>query len=707
MRTIKRILPLLLCLLLLTSAMPCSAAVESGETYDTYNYSFGNNGELLSAEAYSPVRIIRASDMGLTSFRNLSDIFIVEETGDIYLADTDNNRIIRTDAAFTEAVIFTEADGTAFSRPSGIYADEAFVYIADTGNKRVVKMTRGGETVTCYDKPNSPQFSAGVDFKPQKVVVTAQGEISIVCEGIYEGLVTIDQEGNFLGYSGTIPVRPSLWDLFWRLVSTREQLKSMTSFLPVTYINADLDEKDFVYATSQAEQSTMANSVQRLNPGGNDVLINSTSQKLVGDLGNLYDGRSVGASVFGDVVCLPGGLFACADQRRAKIFLYDDEGEMLFAFGGLGNQEGNISMPSAIDNIGFDLYVTDSTKGQIVVYGTTVYGQCLIDGILDYDAGDYESSRENFYEAFRYNTNSELAYLGIGKAQMREGNYREAMLSFRLASSRTYYSRALKQYRREVLDRSFSYLFAIVAVCLAVIVAVSLIRKYRTGTKRKEEAGTFKEPKTEFGRKADKLLESVDHAFYCMMHPFKGFHELKYEHMGSMSGAVTILILYIISAVVSSTLTGFLYGGGSKVNPLTVIATVCLPVLLFVVANWCITTLMEGEGSMRDIFIAVCYALMPMVIGRVILMALSNFLTLEESSVYNVVSYGLTIYTVFLLLVGNMLAHGFTMSRTVAAAIVTAIAMAVIVFIGYLFFNLLFEVGDFISQIYREIVFRV
>ena len=702
-----KFLSLLMCLLLLLSVLPCSAAVEMGDTYDTYNYSFGDNSELMSAEAYSPVRIIRASDLGLTPFRNLSDIFIDEKTGDIYLADTDNNRVIRTDKAFASADIYTEADGIVFARPSGIYVAGDYVYIADTGNKRVVKLTRDGKTVKSYGKPDSPQFSAGVDFKPQKVVVTAQGEISIVCEGIYEGLVTIDQEGNFLGYSGTIPVQPSLWDLFWRLISTREQLKSMTSFLPVTYINVDLDSKDFVYATSQAEQSSMANSVQRLNPGGNDVLINNTSQKLTGDLGNLYDGRSVGASVFGDVACLPGGLFACVDQRRAKIFVYDDEGEMLFAFGGLGNQEGNLSMPSAIDNIGFDLYVADSTKGQIVVYRTTVYGQCLINGILEYDSGDYASSRADFYEAFRYNTNSELAYLGIGKAQMREGNYRDAMLSFRLASSRNYYSRALKQYRREVLDRSFSYIFVIIAVCLVAIVAVSLVKKFR-----KKPSGTQKdkphfEPKTKFGKSVDRLLESVDHSFYCMLHPFKGFHELKYEHAGSMSGAVTILILYIISAVLSSTLTGFLFGGDSHANPLTVVATVCLPVALFVLANWCITTLMEGEGSMRDIFIAVCYALMPMVLGRVILMALSNFLTLEESSVYNVISYGLTIYTIFLLIVGNMLAHGFTMGRTIAAILVTAIAMAVIVFIGYLFFNLLFEVGDFVSQIYREIVFRV
>ena len=96
-----------------------------------------------------------------------------------------------------------------------------------------------------------------------------------------------------------------------------------------------------------------------------------------------------------------------------------------------------------------------------------------------------------------------------------------------------------------------------------------------------------------------------------------------------------------------------------------------------------------------------------MILGQVVLMVLSNVLTLEESSVYTVIYYGLWIYTIFLLLAGNMLAHGFTMARTVGAAIVTAMAMAVIVFLVYLFVNLLFEVAGFLGQIYQEMVFRI
>ncbi len=700
----KKLSALLLTLVLLLSAMPAQAVTERTGPYETYNYSFEDNGELSAAAAYVPVRTVRAADLGLDDFRTLSDIYVDEATGTVYLADTDNNRIIRTDVNFASAAVFTEADGLAFSQPRGVYATSDALYVADTGNRRVVKLSLAGETLAAYGKPDSPQFAKGVDFKPKKVVVTDQGEISIVCEGIYEGLVTIDQNGEFQGYSGTIPVKPSLWDLFWRMLSTREQLKSMSSFLPVTYINVDLDEKGFIMATSQAEQSTMANSVQRLNPGGNDVLINNSGQKLVGDMGNIYDGRATGASVMQDVACLPGGMFACADLRRSKIYLYDDEGEMLFAFGGMGGQDGNIAVPSAIDSLGYTLYVADSSLGQITIFEPTAYGRCLIQGIIDYNNSEYASSKENFTEAFRYNTNCELAYLGIGRAQMREGQYKDAMASFRLAANRTYYSRALEQYRAEVLDEAFAAIFAAVAAVLIILVARPIVKKLRKNAPVKEKPEW--QPKSRFTRWLDKLMKDVDFAFYCMMHPFKGFHELRHEGEGSVAGGTTILVLYVVLAVLRATLSGFLFGGSTDVNPFMTICSVFLPIMLFVLANWCITTLMEGEGRMGDIYKGVCYALLPMAIGQVVMLVLSNFLTLEESSIYYVLDYGLWAYTIFLLLAGNMLAHGFTMSRTVAAALVTVIAMAVIVFLLYLFFNLLFEVGGFVMQIYREIAFR-
>ena len=201
----------------------------------------------------------------------------------------------------------------------------------------------------------------------------------------------------------------------------------------------------------------------------------------------------------------------------------------------------------------------------------------------------------------------------------------------------------------------------------------------------------------------------MDFSLYCAVHPFKGFYELKHEKRGSLGGAFTILAVFITVTMFSASMKGFLFGGVSAANvrPLQEAAKVFLPLLLFVVANWCVTTLMNGEGRMRDILIAACYALMPLLLGQVLLTAASNVLTSEEAALYYAVSGFLYLWTGFLLLAGNMSAHGFTMGRTVLTALVTLVAMAVIIFLLFLFFNLAFEVAGYIEEIYRELAFRI
>ena len=697
-----------LCTALILILCPAVDAVpEQTGAYETYTYSHEDGRELLSAAAYVPVQVITGAGIGVGGFSGLSDIFVDESREEIYLVDAGNNRVIRTRLDWSEPRVFTGATAGAeeemFSSPQGIFVDDAgCLYIADTGNKRVVKLDREGNLLASYGKPDSPQFQQWVEYKPLKVAVDGQGILNIVCEGVYEGLVTLDQQGEFQGYSGMNLVKPTLWDLFWRLISTRQQLQSMQAFIPITYNNVDLDEQDFLYAVSQTEGNGSASAVQRLNPGGNDVLDNRSGQPLVGDRGNMTAGRAAGASQFTDICYMGGGLFACADSRRSKIFVYSDDGELLFAFGNPGSQTGQITVPSAIDSWGYTLYAADSSAGQVTVYRTTAYGKCLLDGLASYKMGDYEASCASFTEAFRYNTSSEVVYLGIGKAQLRQGDYQDAMASFRRASSRLYYSKAFKAYRQELLDANFPLIFGAAALLILFLVFRLPLRRLLSRRRKIPVAGEKK------GR-ADSWLRSVDFSLYCAVHPFKGFYELKHEKRGSLGGAFTILAVFITVTMFSASMKGFLFGGVSAANvrPLQEAAKVFLPLLLFVVANWCVTTLMNGEGRMRDILIAACYALMPLLLGQVLLTAASNVLTSEEAALYYAVSGFLYLWTGFLLLAGNMSAHGFTMGRTVLTALVTLVAMAVIVFLLFLFFNLAFEVAGYIEEIYRELAFRI
>ncbi len=699
LKRIKKIACFTICLMLIFSFSAQAAGSNRG-AYDTYTYSYGNNGELLSATAYIPTKIIDGKTLGVGDLRSVNDIFIDEENGSIFIADTDNNRVIMADIELKNVSVINGVmiDGklSEFSSPNGLYRDnKGLLYVADTGNKRVIRMTVDGELDDIFTVPKIKQFEE-LEYKPKKVAVSKQGDIYITCEGVYEGIISLDYNGEFEGFSGTNTVNPSAWDLFWYKFSTKEQKDSMVSFLPVTFLNMDMDGGEFVYAVSQYENGTTS-LVKKLNPGGNDVLRNNSGQLLIGDLGNLYYGMNIGNSNFSDICYIGNGMYVCTDMTRNRLFLYNSDGEMVFAFGRSGNQLGNLSAPSAIDNNGWQLYVADSVNNNITVFTPTEYGTCMLNGISAYYDGEFDKANGFFERAFQYNTNCEIAYLGIGKIQLRNGEFSKALTSFRLANNASYYSKALQKQRDSLIDKYFTLIF-IAAVAAAVLAVVAfVVKKYRKA-KLKEVATN---------NALSIWSESTDFAFFCMFHPFQGFDDMKREKKGTLSAAVTVLLLFTIGSVMMASMKGFLFGANDNVNIWLEIAKAVLPIVLFCIVNWGITTLFEGEGSMKYIFMSTCYALLPMALVQIPLITLSNVLTLDEASVYYTVLSIFTVYTVLLLLIGNMTVHNFSMKKTVLMALTTLLGMAIIVFILFLFVNLWYEIVALIAQVIKEIEFRI
>ncbi len=53
-----------------------------------------------------------------------------------------------------------------------------------------------------------------------------------------------------------------------------------------------------------------------------------------------------------------------------------------------------------------------------------------------------------------------MAYIGIGKSLLRQGEYKQAMTFLRLGNDREYYSKALTKYRREYMREHFGPILA-------------------------------------------------------------------------------------------------------------------------------------------------------------------------------------------------------------------------------------------------------
>lgn len=712
-------LALILCLLPGVSASALENGKSGDKPYTSYAYDIDGN-ELPGPAPYYPEAVYDGVRLGTTALYNPEDLFVDEEGGRIFIADTGNNRVVITDSELNyqgEISSFTvDGEEDALSGPSGLYLDsQGYLYVTDKGNGRLVRFDAddGYRCDRLFPRPQTDLLDPNITYAPDKVAVSNQGNIYLICDGIYEGIIEIDENNEFQGYAGMNLATPDLWQLFLRAISTQAQRSAMRAFIPVEFANMDMDDKDFIYATSQLEGNNTQSAVKRLNPGGHDVL--NSDWEIVGDYGNQNQGRFTGQSYFTDICYLENGLFVCLDSVRSHIFLYDSDGYCLGIFGDSGNQKGHIIQGAAIDELGQDLLVLDAVRGQITVFRTTLYGEIMLRAVGNYNAGNYDIVLEDYQELLRMNSNSEVAYTGIGKVMMREHNYREAMRNFALANQKEYYSRALGKYRDELISENFVPIFILV-VAIAAWFALKKQRKalfrflrkklgiteVRNSSKRTGRIGS-----SAAGAWFDRQAESVVFGTYVMLHPFKGFWELKREGRGTVAAAVIILAGFSVVNVCKATFTGLVFRqSNAPVNTVYEAVVSLIPVVLFIIANWCFTTLMDGEGSFKDIFIATSFALLPFILFEIPVILMSSFLTIEEGTILTVIETAMYLYIALLIYCGNLTIHQYTAGKAVGMLLLTILGMAIIIFLVFLFVNLGFEVVGFVESVYKEIVFR-
>ena len=198
-------------------------------------------------------------------------------------------------------------------------------------------------------------------------------------------------------------------------------------------------------------------------------------------------------------------------------------------------------------------------------------------------------------------------------------------------------------------------------------------------------------------------------SLYIIVNPFKGFWDMKREKKGSLSAALTILALAVISTVAEAQYLSFPFNTAyyEPKNFFSASLSLLLPFALWCVVSYCLTTLMNGEGAFRDIVMATCYALTPMVLTYIPLTLISYALTLEESGLVTLVHTVVLIWTAFLLIAGTLEIHQYTMFKTVMTILFTIIGIAIVIFLGLLLFTLMDQMWTFVSNLAEEISLRL
>ena len=205
------------------------------------------------------------------------------------------------------------------------------------------------------------------------------------------------------------------------------------------------------------------------------------------------------------------------------------------------------------------------------------------------------------------------------------------------------------------------------------------------------------------------LGKTLKYSLYTSVHPLDGFWDLTHEKRGSLAAANVIVALAILVDVLRLTLTSFQFVtiNMEYFNAAIVMMRIILPIFLWVVANWSLTTLMDGKGRMIDIYMAVAYALAPSVIINAAMIPLSQIITFDEGAVYWVLAGFSVLWTAILILAGMMMVHDYSLTKTVLSSLLTIVGMGVMVFIFVVFFSLISDAAAYFVSLYKEILFRV
>ena len=659
---------------------------------DAYNYSYWGT-PVPAPDAYALERVIYGNDWNAGPLSAPQDLY-AGPGGKLYIADTGNDRIVILDRDFKPAGVIGEFahDGKqdGLKGPQGIYvAPDGSVFVADTDNRRIVEFDGAGKAKRIIPEPESTLLRQGFQYAPTKLAVDKAGRLYVISQGSYEGIMEFESDGTFSGFIGTNRVKFSPVDLFWKRISTKAQREQMQQFIPIEFNNLDVDENGFIYTSASEENSDQP--LKRLNPSGTDILRSKGYFPPKGDVGNLEGGSVTGSSIFVDVTPDRAGMFSALDAKRGRVFTYDKDGNLLYEFGGLGSQQGNFRTPVAIDLLGDRMAVLDKDNNRLSVFAPTTYGSLIRSAVMALSEGRTDESTEAWKRVLQLNANFDVAYIGIGKSLLKQGENREAMSYFELGNSREYYSEAFKRYRKEVVFEHFCTIVLVIALAIAVVIAAVKLAGRKAKGQFYREFGIIRNP------------------FYTLLHPFNGFWEMKYERKGRLSVAFGIVALLVVAMIVKRQLSGFVinFNNPDQLSTLNELKFILLPFLLWCIANWSLTTLMDGEGKFTEIMIATVYSLLPLVLIYFPQVLYSNVITADESSFYYLLDTIAMIWFIWLLFTGTMTVHQYSAGKTIVTMLLTLVMMGIIIFLGVLFFSMLQQMVNFASSIYREITFRL
>jgi tetratricopeptide (TPR) repeat protein len=655
-------------------------------------YTINSDGERVPAPAgYIHAGTISGERLACGPFAAPQDLFLDPATGHLLVVDTGNDRVVvlNSDGEFLSEI---GGEETGLTAPEGVFVDaEGDIWVADTGNERVAVFAPDGTFKAEYHRPAS-DYLEGYDFRPSKTVVDRRGFIYIVIgsEGNL-GVLVMDSTERFRGFFGRTRIKFNLARVLARIFASKAQRRRMLRVRPAPLGNIHIDDMGFIYAVSPVLQKDQ---IQRLNSVGENVY--GEGGKRIG-AGRLWDklrgkeGLTFGeeetnfrwddvremnisflvSSMFVDVAVDDLGIVSTLDQQRYQVYQYDQAGNLLTIFGGLGLREGAFSQPvSIVAGDEGDLYVLDASRGNIQVFRPTEITRLIHEASHMYFNGEYDEAAVLWSEIAQRNTNFALAHSGLGKALMRQERFAEAMQEYRYAENEYGYSDAFREYRHVWMRSNFGWLGAGV---IALLVVTNVVGKALTHGLRRLLAN-LRDLRQRSGLWAVPALLSL-----AVLVRMAGLAAVSF-HFQSQRPEETRL----------------LFEAGK----------ILIPWITWCVSAVAVAEVFYGEGTFRQIVVSSAWALWPYLVLTLPVSLMTNLISLDEKALYHV---GLAI--IWTLIAWQFFQqvktlHNFETGQAAGVMLLTLLGMLIIWVLLGLVYALTGEIVRFVEQIAMEIYVR-
>ncbi|MCL2053122.1 MAG: YIP1 family protein [Oscillospiraceae bacterium] len=207
------------------------------------------------------------------------------------------------------------------------------------------------------------------------------------------------------------------------------------------------------------------------------------------------------------------------------------------------------------------------------------------------------------------------------------------------------------------------------------------------------------------------MLELTQWQFlkHIIFRPFEGYEDLRWKKSGSMAISWGIVVLLFLERFFYERFYGFqYYASYDKIfNIIPLFFQSFILFLMWVIANWAMCTLFDGEGTVKRIFVNSAYALVPFIVSSFIGIFLSHFLIMEEYVFIQIIGVVGFAWSLLLMISGIKTVHQFGIWKTLSLMLLTLIAMVAMLFLIILLLTLFQQMLIFVLSIYTELSYRI